>query len=552
MAAKHSSKAATVPAVAYLRMSSDKQTESIPEQRKAVKAYASEQGYHITREYVDSGISGDATEKRFEFQRMIADAASGEFKMILCWDQDRFGRFDSVEAGHWIYPLRQAGVKLETVTAGVVDWDDFAARLLWTVSTEAKHQFLRDLSRNTMRGQMARASTGAWMAKAPLGYNAKGKGKDRRLVLGPVSEVKAIGRVFREYLNGQSLRAIAESLNSDGIPTTGGKKWTMGSVRQRLTNRAYVGDTTWNQRSSGKYHRLVDGKPTAKNGTSPKNPESEWLVFENTHEAIISREDFDAVQVRLKQRAKKRTPHRNGGGYIFTGLLRCSHCGHPMHGSKRGYFCSGYQRHGLSVCRRYEIGQDKLTELVIDAIEGQFCNTDAITELRKELQRQAKSETGRDASRNLRRQLQTVQGRLEKARGRLVTCPDDMFDDMTEQVRKLRTEEAELQASIKATGKPRKQALAEADAKVEAAIAGVQRLREAMIQADTAMVREFLSRLVERIVLQFTATVKGKRSVYRLSAGTLHLHGENLSDMIPMSAECKQVLQIPLPVERIA
>ena len=121
MAARNSTKAATIPAVSYLRMSSDKQTESIPAQRKAVKAYAKENGYRIIREYVDSGISGDDTIRRLEFQRMIADAASGEFKAILCWDQDRFGRFDSVEAGHWIYPLRQAGVSLVTLDCGPID-----------------------------------------------------------------------------------------------------------------------------------------------------------------------------------------------------------------------------------------------------------------------------------------------------------------------------------------------------------------------------------------------------------------------------------------------
>jgi len=66
---------------------------------------------------VHDGISGDATEKRLDFQRMIADASGRrDFEAILCWDQDRFGRFDSVEAGFWIHPLRKAGVKLVTVT----------------------------------------------------------------------------------------------------------------------------------------------------------------------------------------------------------------------------------------------------------------------------------------------------------------------------------------------------------------------------------------------------------------------------------------------------
>ena len=46
---------------------------------------------------------------------MIRDSGSGEFQAVLCWDQDRLGRFDSMEAGHWIHPLRENGVHLVTV-----------------------------------------------------------------------------------------------------------------------------------------------------------------------------------------------------------------------------------------------------------------------------------------------------------------------------------------------------------------------------------------------------------------------------------------------------
>ena len=143
------------PAVAYYRMSSDKQETSIPAQRTAVERYADENGYHIVREYVDSGISGDATEKRLQFQRMISDATTAQWKSIIVWNQDRFGRFNSLEAGHWVYPLVQAGVSLVTTDQGVIDWTDFTGRMMYAIQQEGKHQFLRDLSRNVMRGKLA-------------------------------------------------------------------------------------------------------------------------------------------------------------------------------------------------------------------------------------------------------------------------------------------------------------------------------------------------------------------------------------------------------------
>ena len=73
-----------IPAAAYYRMSSDKQEASIPTQRTVVEEYAAERGYKIVRAYIDERISGDATEKGLQFQRMIKDAAKGRFKAILC------------------------------------------------------------------------------------------------------------------------------------------------------------------------------------------------------------------------------------------------------------------------------------------------------------------------------------------------------------------------------------------------------------------------------------------------------------------------------------
>ncbi len=103
----------TKPAVGYIRMSTDKQEESPAQQKAEVLKLADKHGFHIVRWYQDDAISGAKTLKRKGFCQMIEDAkVSGDFKAILCWDQDRFGRFDSLEAGEWISPLRRAGVEL--------------------------------------------------------------------------------------------------------------------------------------------------------------------------------------------------------------------------------------------------------------------------------------------------------------------------------------------------------------------------------------------------------------------------------------------------------
>ena len=91
---------------------------------------------------------------------------------MLCWDQDRFGRFDPIEGGHWILPFRDAGVRLETIAQGKIDWNDFAGRLIYLVQQEGKHAYLRDLSRNVTCGFLnaAKNGRGGTGGRAPSGY----------------------------------------------------------------------------------------------------------------------------------------------------------------------------------------------------------------------------------------------------------------------------------------------------------------------------------------------------------------------------------------------
>ena len=127
--------------VLYLRMSDERQEHSIPAQRQELLSYAEKHGYKILREYLDEAISGDDTRRRVGFLRMREDAQQGEFSVVLCWDQDRFGRFDPIEGGHWILPFRDAGVRLETIAQGKIDWNDFAGRLIYLVQQEGKHAY---------------------------------------------------------------------------------------------------------------------------------------------------------------------------------------------------------------------------------------------------------------------------------------------------------------------------------------------------------------------------------------------------------------------------
>ena len=207
-----------IPAVAYYRMSSDKQTESIPSQREAVERYAAENGYTIVREYADSGISGWKSEERAEFQQVIADAASGEFATVLCWDIDRFSRFPVLEAIHYWYLLDRENVSIATVNQGLLNFADLGSWLLASVTQHGKAEYLRDLSRNATRGLIRNAKEGKCCGGLPnYGY----KWQDGYRVIDE-DAAEVVREIFEMYAGGHSLRAIGIHLNAAGIPSPKG------------------------------------------------------------------------------------------------------------------------------------------------------------------------------------------------------------------------------------------------------------------------------------------------------------------------------------------
>ena len=267
-------------AVAYYRMSTEKQEASIPAQRTEVEAYATKHGYQIIREYKDEGISGDATEKRVEFQKMLADAKHlGDFGVVLCWDQDRFGRFDPLEAGYWIKPLRDAGVRLETVAQGKIDWEDFAGRIVYAVQQEGKHAYLRDLSRNVTRSMAAKARACGWNGgKAPYGYNLV----EGRLVPGDPAEVEIVRWLYHTYARTDtSLRALLLSLNGRGVPSPRGKQWqcrSSGRSCPRPGTRASTPgtDATWANTTASRKAKFGRGNCAARPSTTTPVRTGSW------------------------------------------------------------------------------------------------------------------------------------------------------------------------------------------------------------------------------------------------------------------------------------
>ena len=383
----------TLPAVGYLRRSTDRQEQSIGDQRKAIDRYALENGFEVLHYYIDDAISGTSTEQRKAFQELIADAKEREcpFTHVLVYDVKRFGRLDNDEAGFYRFTLRKSGIEIVYISEGFNgdDTDD----LLRPVKQWQARQESKDLSLVTIRGQLSRVQEGLWNGGTPpFGYdlayytstgtirtivryqpdgtkvllNAQGditdavergeslkSSKADRCKLTPSDpeRVEIVRNIFTWYTrDGLGFKGIADKLNTLGISSPRGgtwsryhsAHWSMTTIRDILLNPAYVGDLVWNRLSFAKFHKIANGKAVRRNaipgGGAEQNREADWIVIPDAHPALVTRELFEMAKTKREDRRKSHSGQsfRVGQGakssYLLTGLIQCDRCGHYWQG----------------------------------------------------------------------------------------------------------------------------------------------------------------------------------------------------------------------------
>jgi DNA invertase Pin-like site-specific DNA recombinase len=503
-------------------MSSGKQEASPSQQRDAIANLANKHNCRVIREYYDDAISGDDTAKRKSFQQMVADAEKlGDFQVILCWDQDRFGRFDSIEAGRWIYPLREAGVRLITVAQGQIDWNDFAGRLVYSIQQEAKHQFLRDLARNSLRGLIARVKQGLWPGgTAPYGYEIDDAG---RLILGDPQEVATVREIFRMRLEGLGYRVLAHKLNQTGIAAPSGGKWSHDAVRLILNREAYCGVVTLGGRRQGKYFTASNDEVTPViRGIKGKTTATR---FENAHPAIIDPDTFHAGQALQKTHPKAHCRGESEGAPL-AGLLHCGYCGSVMYAQslqrKSGqrfpnYVWGTYHKgHGCGYC---VVPQDGVLTAVVDTIREKVLlgSEDALLQFIKEALRvRGAQECQQTESKDVLRRITALDKQISQATDRLVNVDESLVPLVEQKLLDLRKERAALQEQIR----PQQASAKTPDAQQIAA--NIWRFDALLRNGSPAQVRNALSKMVERVTLEFEPRPKNKRGQsYRFVKGKI-------------------------------
>lgn len=334
-------------AALYLRLSKDdtdidgrikKESNSIASQRDLLKAYIKNHNdIEIYGIYIDDGYSGTSFGDRPGFQKMMSDIYARKADCVIVKDLSRFGR-DYIEAGRFIQKTFPAfNVRFIAVTdnydslyAGQAD-----TSLVLPVKNFVNDSYCRDISVKVRACQKVKRLEGQCIsAFAPYGYMKDPNNKNHL-----VADKYAAGivkKIFKWKMEGMSLLAVAKKLDSLGIlPPAEYKKmaglkystgfktaktgnWSAVSVKRILTDRVYTGDMVQGKREKISYKmkkRIV-------------KPENEWVCVKDTHEAVISKMDFDIVQELLMYdgRSSAGTDTAN----FFCGVLFCADCGAPM------------------------------------------------------------------------------------------------------------------------------------------------------------------------------------------------------------------------------
>lgn len=309
-------------AAIYARFSTDLQSDrSVEDQIALCRSHADRLGLTVTDVFADRAASGASIHGRPDYQRLIGLALAGQYDAILTEDLDRLSR-NLADIARLYETAQFAGVKLVTVADGEIS--EMHIGLKGTMSA----LFLKGLAQKVRRGLSGVVRDGRSAGGRAYGYRPV-PGQPGKLEIVP-EEAEIVRRIFAEYLAGDSPRAIAGRLNTEGVPPPRGTFWaavTINGNRKRghglLLNPIYAGKRVWNR------VRMVKDPGTGKR-ISRVNGEAEWQEQDAPELAIVDRETYDAVQQRRGDRVEQNPRDRARPKHLLSGLLRCGACGAGM------------------------------------------------------------------------------------------------------------------------------------------------------------------------------------------------------------------------------
>ena len=363
----------------YCRLSRDDElsgdSNSIVHQKEILSAYAEKRGLGNTRFYVDDGYSG-TNFNRPDFLRMMDDVNNGLVGTIIVKDMSRFGR-DYIMVGYYTeIMLPQMDIRFIAVNDNV-DSENQADNDFTPFRNIINEWYAKDTSKKIRSVLKAKGNSGKHLSVIPpFGYKKDPNDKEKWIIDEDAAQI--VRKIYRLYLDGNTMGGIARKLTAEGIETpklyaenrgikhykaaTYPEIWSRISVEYILSNYEYTGSTV----------NFKTKRKSFKNKKQWIQSKEDWAVFEGTQEAIIDKETFETVQ---KMRGTKRAYTKFNEVNIFSGLLYCADCGGRMTIRRRkedrrkdAFICSTYRKKKKNLCTEHAIKVSALDQIVLQDI----------------------------------------------------------------------------------------------------------------------------------------------------------------------------------------
>ena len=246
--------------------------------------------WHFVEQYVDEGITGTSAEKRPGFMKMISDAKSGKFDLIVTREVSRFAR-NTVDTIDYTRKLKKIGIEIYFVNDGIWSFDpDGEFRL--TIMASVAQDESRKTSVRVKSGQETSMKNGVLYGNGNiLGYDRVGK----ELIINQ-EQAETVRMIYDMYLDGYGLVGICNELERRGRKTSmGHSKWYCTVVSHILSNSFYCGIITYHKEYVPDY---LEQKKVKNYG------EIEQITVHGTHEIIVTEEEFERVQRIMESKRK--------------------------------------------------------------------------------------------------------------------------------------------------------------------------------------------------------------------------------------------------------
>lgn len=505
----------------YCRLSRDDENEgisgSIKNQTEILQQYAAENSFKNTRLFIDDGFSG-TTFNRPAFNEIMKLGEEGKVGTLIVKDHSRLGRNRLVVGSLLEEEFDRMGIRYIAIMDNIDTKNgisDLVPMQDWFNEWHAKNTSDKVRKVFKSKGESGKPLT----SNPPFGYMKSPDDKYQWIIDEPAAEI--VKRIFKMCVSGMGPSQIANKLSAEKVPTpteywiSVGRKcgkppsvpfhWCPAMIANILKRQEYCGDTV-NFRSTTK---------SFKNKKRVDRPESEWVIFENTHPAIVGRDTFKLVQ---KIREGRHRQTRTGKVSIFSGLVFCEDCGQKMYyqsGKKERrdpphFMCSSYSKNP-DTCTSHYIGERTLTKLVIESMRRVFLNIQAFEKefVRKQLE-------SYDADK--KKELTAKRRELEKAKKRIAEI-DKLIQRIYEDnvSGKLSDERfATLSNTYETEQKKLKEKLPEMESYLEAETDKTVNLQKFVqkvkaITEPTELTGELVHEFIDKIVVSAAHYLDGKR-----------------------------------------